>query len=113
LDENPLLFDDLLTYLTKAEYIFIPSRRIFANYTRFPTKYPLVTKYYQLLLSGALGYSEVSRINSFPTLGIGKFAISWNDEGAEETWTVFDHPVIRIYKKIYPKSFEEYQRLFL
>lgn len=112
LDENPLLFMELLENLEKSNYIFVPSRRIFANYQRDPAKYPLVTKYYQLLFSGKLGYEEIARFNSFPTLGIGRFSMPFPDEQAEETFTVFDHPVIRIYQKTGSKTSEDYRQLF-
>ncbi len=100
LDENPILFEDLLTHLEKADYTLIPSRRIFANYPKLPQKYPLVTKYYQLLFSGNLGFEKVKEISVR------------NDEQAEETFTVFDHPVIRIYQKVKPFTKKEYISLF-
>ena len=100
LDENPILFEDLLTHLEKADYILIPSRRIFANYPKLPQKYPLVTRYYQLLFSGNLGFEKVKEISVR------------NDEQAEETFTVFDHPVIRIYQKVKPFTKKEYISLF-
>ena len=100
MDENHQYFEQLLAHLEKADYIFIPSRRIFTNYTKLPCKYPLVTKYYQLLFSGALGFEKATEINSIP------------DEQAEETFTVFDHPVIRIYRKTKQLSQLDYRRLF-
>ena len=112
LDENPALFNSLLSHLEKADYIFVPSRRIFANYTRFPSKYPMVTKYYQLLVSEALGFEEATRINSFPRLDFGNWNLDFVDEQSEETWTVFDHPVIRIYKKTNQLSKTDYNKLF-
>ncbi|MCJ7739813.1 glycosyltransferase family 39 protein [Candidatus Microgenomates bacterium] len=108
MDENPAIFDQLFTHLEKAGYIFIPSRRLFANHPKIPAKYPRLAKYYQLLFSGRLGFEKVSEFSSFPSLGPYRF----NDEGAEETFTVFDHPVIRIYKKTNPFTIEQYKMLF-
>jgi len=112
LDENPLLFTQLIQHLEKANYIFIPSRRIFANYTKLPQIYPLVTKYYQLLFSGALGFEKVTKISSFPRLGFGAWNLEFDDEPSEETFTVFDHPVIRIFRKVNPLTIEQYRLLF-
>ncbi|MBI3380272.1 glycosyltransferase family 39 protein [Candidatus Gottesmanbacteria bacterium] len=112
MDENPQIFQQLLNHLEKSDFIFIPSRRIFANYPNILNKYPLVTKYYQLLFSGALGFEKVSEIYSFPQLSMGNYQLSIPDEGAEETFTVFDHPVIRIYRKIKPITIDEYRSLF-
>ena len=112
LQERPELYNQLLNHLEKADYIFIPSRRIFKNYPRLPVTYKTVTKYYQFLFSGALGYEKVAEISSFPSLSLGPWQINFPDEDAEETFTVFDHPVIRIYKKVTPMTFSGYHDLF-
>ncbi len=122
LDENPLIFERLLSELEKADFIFIPSRRLFANYTRLANKYPRLNRYYQLLFSGALGFTKVAEISSFPSLlypTINLQPITYNlqplltfpDERSEETYTVFDHPVVRIYKKTRPLTIYEYEYL--
>lgn len=94
LDESPELQIELKDHIEKADYIFIPSRRIFANHPK--QKYPILNKYYDDLFSGNLGFEKVAEFESYPEIFKWKFP----DEEAEETWTVFDHPVIRIYKKI-------------
>jgi len=98
LDESLQLQQELEEHLKKADYIFVPSRRIFANHPK--SKYPVLNKYYEGLFNGKLGFEKVAEFESFPKI---KFQVNFPDEVAEETWTVFDHPVIRIYKKI--KSF--------
>ncbi|OGK24664.1 hypothetical protein A3A46_01360 [Candidatus Roizmanbacteria bacterium RIFCSPLOWO2_01_FULL_37_13] len=138
LDENPSLQTELRQHLAKADYMFIPSRRIFANHycrnikyqrsnikTTYQNsnisvilnlfqnlnqkescqylrkKYPLLNDYYDKLFSGELGFVKVAEFNAFPKIQLlGKTILEFPDEEAEETWTVFDHPVIRIYKKI-------------
>ncbi|PJC80250.1 hypothetical protein CO008_02435 [Candidatus Roizmanbacteria bacterium CG_4_8_14_3_um_filter_36_12] len=87
LDENPQLQEELREHLKKADYIFVPSRRIFANHPK--QKYPKLNQYYSDLFNGKLGFEKAA-----------EFSAGLNDEQAEETWTVFDHPVIRIYKRI-------------
>jgi hypothetical protein len=99
LDENPRLFDELINHLEKADYIIIPSRRIFINHRLSPERYPLVNVYYTALFSGELGFELEKEIgNTY-------------DEQAEETWSVFDHPVVRIYRKIETKNAEEYDKI--
>ena len=90
LDVNGQLQQELKEHIKKADYIFVPSRRIFINHSK--EKYPLLNKYYEDLFSGKLGFKKIA-----------EFSSGLNDEQAEETWTVFDHPVIRIYKRV--KSF--------
>ncbi len=96
LDESLELQSELKNHIEKADYIFIPSRRIFANHPK--DKYPVLNKYYEDLYSGKLGFEKVAEFESFPKI----YNLIFPDEQAEETWTVFDHPVIRIYKKVKP-----------
>ncbi|KKQ24757.1 MAG: hypothetical protein US40_C0001G0010 [Candidatus Roizmanbacteria bacterium GW2011_GWC2_37_13] len=86
LDESPDLQKELKDHLEKADYIFVPSRRIFANLNG---RYPRLKEYYDNLFSGRLGFEKVA-----------EFSAGLSDENSEETWSVFDHPVIRIYKKV-------------
>jgi hypothetical protein len=95
LEENEGLLNELLSNLEKADYILIPSRRLFGGMGRLPQKYPLVNRYYQLLFSEKLGFKAIKKFTSYPRLWFFEFP----DEFAEETWSVFDHPVIRVYQK--------------
>jgi len=122
LDQNETLQKDLIYHLNRADYIFVPSRRIFANYTCFwPEKrndfldylsyeknrcdklkkeFPKLDQYYEDLFSGQLGFEKVAEFASYPKISfLGKTLLEFPDEQAEETWTVFDHPVIRVYKR--------------
>ncbi|PIS14730.1 hypothetical protein COT64_01070 [Candidatus Shapirobacteria bacterium CG09_land_8_20_14_0_10_39_12] len=112
LDENPELFPKLVNYLEESNYIIVPSRRSFMNHMRFPDKYPLTSRYYELLFSGKLGFSEIKIFHPFPTFQISNFKFQIDDERSEETFTVFDHPTIRIYKKIKQLTKEDYNSLF-
>jgi hypothetical protein len=98
LDQEAQLQDQLESHLSDADYIFVPSRRIFANHQS--ENYPLLNAYYAKLFSGQLGFEEVAKFSSYPSLSLlGKTLLEFPDEQAEETWTVFDHPVVRIYRK--------------
>ena len=115
LDNDPLLPLNLQTAWDSAEYIIVPSRRLFANHTCLNVdnttsskdenkcsllreKYPLLNQYYQDLFSEK-NFVLIKEFKSFPQIKIGSFRWELPDEKAEETWTVFDHPVIRIYKR--------------
>lgn len=98
LDQDKKLQEELKDRLMKADYIFVPSRRIFKNHP--PEKYPLLNEYYQKLFSGQLGFKKAAEFTSYPHISFaGKTLIAFPDEDAEETWSIFDHPVVRIYKK--------------
>ncbi len=121
----PGLQEELEQHIAQAEYIFIPSRRVFANNScylenaqgmfeiesnqpgydrdrciKLRNDYTAVYSYYDRLFTGNLPFEKVAEFKSYPGISIfGKTLIEFPDEEAEETWTVFDHPVIRIYKR--------------
>lgn len=117
-DTDRLLQQNLSEQIAHADYIFVPSRRVFANHgcdlvkslkskvesarcKELKKKYPILNDYYEKLFSENLGYKQVAEITSYPKISLfGKTIIEFPDEQAEETWTVFDHPVIRIFKRI-------------
>jgi hypothetical protein len=124
-DENPKLQQELSDHIDNADYIFVLSRRVFANHTCFrfdkselriknyelgfqkdrcrnlQEKYPILNEYYRKLFSRELGFTKVAEFTSYPRLEIGGHTlIEFPDEQSEETWTVFDHPVVRVYKRI-------------
>lgn len=119
LDTNPKLEEELEKHINRADYIFIPSRRVFSNHAcldpdelflapvdrigyeasrceELKKKYPLLNDYYRKLFLGELGFTKVAEFTSYPRM----FGFEFPDESAEETWTVFDHPVVRVYKRI-------------
>ncbi|KKQ01775.1 MAG: hypothetical protein US11_C0004G0045 [Candidatus Roizmanbacteria bacterium GW2011_GWA2_36_23] len=114
LDKEIYLQQELSFYLSKVDYIFVPSRRIFKNTTCWvkdnlkkidsrcvflQKQYPQLNNYYNNLFSGK-SYTKVAEFTSYPKIEFfGYKLFEFPDENAEETWTVFDHPVIRIYKK--------------
>jgi len=111
LDENIEIQRQLPGFLEQADYFVVQSRRIFINHQRFPKQFPRIARFYDLLFSGELGFEKIKDFNSFPKLAVGSWQLAVDDELAEETWSVFDHPVIRIYKKIHPFSKETYESL--
>lgn len=97
LDKDAIIENDFQNHLKMAEYIFIPSRRVFYNHKK---GYPILNKYYEDLFMDKLGFKKVAEFTSYPKIEVfGKKIIEFPDEAAEETWTVFDHPVFRIYKR--------------
>ncbi len=99
LDQSQSLRDELSLHLNNSDYIFVPSRRIVANHQK--EDYPVLAEYYEKLFDGKFGFKKIAEFTSYPKISLfGKTLLEFPDEPAEETFTVFDHPVIRIYKKI-------------
>lgn len=90
LENNLQLEEELQNLIDSSDYILIPSRRVFKNHNN--QNFPKTYKYYQNLFSQLLAFKELKTFN-IPT------SLFLNPENAEETWTVFDNPTIRIYQK--------------
>jgi hypothetical protein len=98
LDEKPGASLDLSQLLSESDYLLVPSRRIFMNHSTL--EFPITQRYYSHLFSGDLGFKPLKTFSILPL-----------DENAEETWSVFDHPVIRVYQKEKTLTQFEYQHL--
>lgn len=81
--------------LNAAGYVAITSNRIRGSVTRLEREYPATIHYYELLESGELGFDLIARFEVRPSF----LGISIDDSAAEESFTVYDHPEVRIYKK--------------
>jgi hypothetical protein len=79
--------------LAHAEVLVVPNRRWSAVLPRLPD-YPLTARYYKMLFGGDLGYVPLATFSSPPRLG----PLSWPDDAAEETFQVFDHPTVRLFR---------------
>ncbi len=107
--------------LDQADVVIIPSRRAFSSRTclrpsdvgfdvadfllmknceKISQTYPNQQIYYKQVFDEST-FIQTAKVSSYPRLEIfGKILIEFPDEFAEETWTVFDHPVVRIYKRV-------------
>jgi len=81
--------------LNQADYVAITSNRVRDSVRRLERSYPSTIRYYDLLDSGALGFERVATFTAHPTF----LGLSINDSNAEESFTVYDHPEVRLYRK--------------
>lgn len=86
----------IATQLSKSDYLIIASRRAYPNIQKNNNTYPFTSNYYDQLFKGQLGFEQIKEINSYPSIGPIKIV----DDNAEETFQVFDHPRILIFKNI-------------
>lgn len=87
--------DEFARQLATADFLVLASPRFYRTIPNLSIRYPLTTKYYTALFNGDLGYTVCATFDSKPTLG----AWQVTDDGAEETFAVFDHPTVLILKK--------------
>ncbi|MBF6600282.1 MAG: glycosyltransferase family 39 protein [Dehalococcoidia bacterium] len=93
--DTPQRVQQLLSNIDQVDYIALASGRVSETVTRVPAAWPVTSRYYAALADGSLGFRKVAEFNSYPEL----FGIKLNDTGAEESYTVYDHPKVIIYKK--------------
>lgn len=95
--------ENLSQLLSESEYIVIPSQRIYKIRLQLPEKFPLGSHFYQTLFDSSLGFEKVIEFDVKPFF--------LNEEGADETFKVFDHPKIIIFKKNIPMTQIQYLNL--
>lgn len=83
--------------IEKIDYLILSSNRLWRSISRVPDRYPITSKFYGELLSGKLQFIKVAEIYSFPTIPFLNVALS--DIEADESFTVYDHPQVIIFKK--------------
>ncbi len=81
--------------LADADYVVLASDRVRGSVPNLEAEYPATIRYYELLENGRLGFELVAEFTSRPSL----FGLSIDDSRAEESFTVYDHPRVRIYRK--------------
>jgi YYY domain-containing protein len=85
----------LLGWLAQTDYIIFSSNRLYGSIPRLPQRYPMTTRYYEMLFSGELGYEQIAEFVSRPRL----LGLEIADDDADESFTVYDHPKVTIFRK--------------
>jgi len=92
--------------LKKTDYIIIASNRLYVplqklvNCSKLPQGrcYTKTSEYYQKLFGGKLGFKKAAEFLAYPEIPLIKLSII--DDYADESFTVYDHPKVIIFKKM-------------
>ncbi len=106
--DGPAKVDHIVSTLLAADYVILSSNRIYGWVPRLADRYPVLDRYYRALFSGELGFEEVARFTRYPRLGPWVVV----DDDADESFTVYDHPKVLIFKKVRALSEAELRALF-
>ena len=107
-DDDTLQKAELLAkLLPTVNAITMATDRLDKSIPRLPQRYPLTNHYYQLLFSGQLGFRLAAQFDDYPHL----FGIRINDRSADESYSVFDHPICRIFVRETPYPYTSDQLL--
>ena len=94
--------------LANIDYMIIASNRLYTPLGKLtdcenlrPGRcYIETAEYYDKLFAGQLGFKKVAEFSSYPGIKVGKFEFEYIDDDADESFTVYDHPKVIIFKKI-------------
>lgn len=106
-EDSKAKWNTITKQLAQTDYIILSSNRVFGSVTHRPTVYPITNRYYELLLNGSLGFKPVKTVTSYPSFG----SLRIDDSRAEESFTVYDHPQIFIFKKTARYSGDDIMKL--
>lgn len=105
-EDTPEKLERALRWLDAADVIVLSSDRAAEAIPRIPIRWPMTVRYYEKLFDGSLGFAPAATFTSFP----GALGLSISDHAAEEAFTVYDHPRVRIFRKTPEYSHERAAR---
>lgn len=116
----------MLAQLSAGDYLIIASNRLYGVAPRLPARYPLTSLYYQALFDERLGFELIAVARRYPTLGGWQIvddpftpvrlavpslaepgARDWNWGAADESFTVYDHPLAMVFQNVKRLTAEE------
>lgn len=92
--------------LNNSDYMIIASNRLYiplqklSDCSKYKSCYPKTAAYYQNLFAGLSPYVQVAEFKITPGFQIGGFNFRLTDQSADESFTVYDHPKIMIFKNM-------------
>lgn len=93
--DTPERIELLIQGLNQVDYVIESSNKFYDSLPNTPARFPQMTRYYETLFDGSLGFELVARFNNPPSL----FGLTIDDSGAEEAFTLYDHPTVLIWEK--------------
>lgn len=132
--DSPDKLQAMLAALARSDYVVLPTHRLWGTLPRWPERYPLTARYYQALFGEQLGYRLAFFSARYPRLGpltlmdtpladpslpipspLREFSPSplvVRLGRADESFTVYDHPLVLIFSNVERLSAEQmWQRM--
>lgn len=100
---NQQKWDLIKSQLKNLDYIILSSNRGYGSIAGpGRKKYPLMSKFYDDLFANKTDFKKIKEITSFPGICIPFInkCVEFDDQWSEETFTVYDHPKVTIFRKI-------------
>jgi len=96
--DTPEKWQKMNDMLMRSDYYILSSNRGRGSIMTVPKKYPLMSKFYKLLLNDKLQYKKIKEFTSYPKFQILNFKFQIKDSWSDEGFTVYDHPQVLIFK---------------
>lgn len=99
--DTPEKWQKINQKLKKVDYIVLTSNRAYGSTLKLPGYFPETINYYQSLFASSGDFIKIAEFTSYPCFPpLGNTPLfCFNDDGAEEAFTVYDHPKVMIFKK--------------
>ena len=105
--DDDIKWQDINEKLKKSDYLIIASNRLYVplqklfDCNKYKSCYPKTSEYYKKLFSNKLSFRKAAEFSVSPKLEIGNWKLEIRDEAADESFTVYDHPKVMIYKNLH------------
>ncbi|MCC6166834.1 MAG: hypothetical protein IT329_06355, partial [Caldilineaceae bacterium] len=100
-------FEILKAKLREADYVAYSSKRIYDSVDELPERYPMTNLYYEAMWDRRLGFELAAEFTTPPRL----FGREFDDRHADESWSLYDHPQVTVFRKVRDLSDAEYDAL--
>lgn len=100
-------YDLIRSMLKRCDYVALATNRLYRSIPNLPERYPMSTRYYELLFAEKLGFEKAAEFETPPRLG----PLVFHDQAADESFTVYDHPMPIIFRKVRDLTDEEWDAL--
>ncbi|MFI5179805.1 MAG: DUF2298 domain-containing protein [Thermoanaerobaculia bacterium] len=108
-EDSPAKITKFARTIASSEWVVFQTKRLYGAVTQASAKFPLTDKAFRLLFAGDLGYVLEKDFTSRPAL----FGVSFPDELADESFSVYDHPKVLFFRNRRHLSTEEIERKIL
>ena len=100
-------YDLIRSMLGRCDYVTLATNRLYRSIPNLPERYPMSTRYYELLFAEKLGFEKAIEFETPPRLG----PLVLSDQAADESFTVYDHPKPIIFRKVRDLTDQEWDSL--
>ena len=107
-EDTPQKYELMRDLLQRADYVTFASKRNYGATHNLPERYPLTNLYYDAMFDERLGFELVAEFDSPPQL----FGYTFDDRNADESWSLYDHPQVHIFRKTETLTDAQFDAIF-